>query len=216
MPASPKWENDFVNGSTITLVSATSPTSPPANTCSAPAAAASGRPATQQSTNRRPLAEARPASSFTQAFETVELSIASAPGNGLPASTPLGPVHTSRQALSSVSIVKIARAPSTASCTLPATLAPSCSSALALPGERFHTVTWCPPRSRQRLIGAPMLPMPRNAIFVMSDNRSRECVVVVSAGSVAALRQQTFAVSYGSIPEINKLMARARRAYADA
>src|ERR1019366_680466 len=46
------------------------------------------------------------------------------------------------------------------------TLAPCARSASAFDGVRFHTVTSCPARSRCPAIWLPILPNPRNAIFI--------------------------------------------------
>ena len=64
----------------------------------------------------------------------------------------------------SASMVMTIAAPRTASAGLLATTAPSAVRASARLMVRFHTRTPKPPRARLAAIGAPMRPVPRNAM----------------------------------------------------
>ena len=72
---------------------------------------------------------------------------------------------TSATELPSHSIVITASASATASAAVPATCAPSAASGAARPGCRFHTVT-SRPRSRLRVMPAPMMPVPSTATCI--------------------------------------------------
>src|ERR1700684_172047 len=73
-------------------------------------------------------------------------------------------------------------APSSASAGVAAAIAPSRSSGSVLPSVRFHTRNSCPAAIRCRAIGAPILPKPKNPIFIGEIVEDSGQLLVVKGG----------------------------------
>ena len=138
--------------------------SPAATMNSLAAAAESGRPKTGAATKRCPACACASESFFESATLIVLIERWIAPLARL-STMPCFANATSASAVSSASIVMIT-SPSQASATLPASRAPSSSSARRFSGLRLNTVTSCPTLTRFAAIAAPMRPSPMNPIFI--------------------------------------------------
>ncbi|SOT39551.1 hypothetical protein F01_210176 [Burkholderia cenocepacia] len=89
-----------------------------------------------------------------------------------PESSPCSPNTTSPTARPSSTHTNTVSTRSASSRGVPATCAPSFTSASAFSRERFHTLTRCPAASKCRIIGAPINPGPQNptsTMFLVSD-----------------------------------------------
>ena len=85
----------------------------------------------------------------------------------MPASTPSSFSQTLRTWAAAGSMVITSSAPCAASRGEPVTVAPSSANSLNTPGLTSNTFSLFPAKSRLRAIGAPILPKPINAIFMV-------------------------------------------------